>query len=65
MVANKPFKTLLSNASSVEEELPKQMVIGYATRIPDIQTAVTGTIAAGILDALALLVSLAMAVLIR
>lgn len=65
MIANKTFKILLTNFSTVKKKLPEGMVIIYARRSPAIQLAVTGSTVAGICEPLHLMVNQARNATIR
>lgn len=48
VVANKPFKSLLTSISIFEKNLPKEMVNGTFTSTPVNHLAVTGSMCTGI-----------------
>lgn len=52
VVANKLIKNLLTNFSTVENEIPKVVVIRYLKRNPTIHLAFTGTMATEICEVL-------------
>lgn len=64
-LSNKPFEVLLTNFSTIETKLPRDMSISYTKKSPDIYLSFSGTMTAEICESLILVVDKATAAPIR